>query len=47
MLKNKLAKIAQTAVKRSFDVGFLDVIVFIDLGYWFFLIGSFEILLTF
>ena len=36
MLKNKLVKIAQTAVKTSFDVGYLDLIAFIDLGCWFF-----------
>ena len=37
MLKNKWVKIAQTAVKTSFDVGYLDLIVFIDLGSRFFL----------
>ena len=32
ILKNKLTKIAQTAVNVSCDVGFQDLIVFIGLG---------------
>ena len=35
-MKDKLTKIAQNAVKISFDVGFLDLIVFNELCCWFF-----------